>query len=79
MVSLTIFHELMDFWTKFWMIKLPLNISDVISANEHPSEVATAGVLLEKVLLEILQKFTAKHLCQGLFFKKLQTWSMQLY
>ena len=55
------------------MIKLPLNISDVISANEHPSEVATAGVLLVKVLLEILQKFTAKHLCQSLFFKKLKT------
>ena len=33
-------------------------------------QAATGGVLLEKVFLEILQKFTGKHFWQSLFFNK---------
>ena len=36
------------------------------------SEAATRGALCEKGVLRNFTKFTGKHLCQGLFFNKLQ-------
>ena len=36
-------------------------------------------VFCEKSVLRNFAKFTGKHLCQGLFLIKLQTWGLQLY
>ena len=42
------------------------------SENIYDEKQSFAGVLLKKMFLKILQKFTGKHLCWNLFLKTLQ-------